>query len=182
MTFSSTGKLWVLITTIVCLLDIIEPIDGQTPIMKPIKRRYKLIPFYDDDIKISDPSKPALIQDLLLLSHVLNNTADTVFGSKDIVRDLLTFFADLDQIMIQWLFLFLICSSFFHAAACACIGCCACYVFKNEIRNTLKFAKQQPKSSDQPPGTNNAPEGELPVVPPLQSFQKGTIHTKAIDD
>ncbi|EJW78921.1 hypothetical protein WUBG_10169, partial [Wuchereria bancrofti] len=47
----------------------------------------------------------ALIQDLSLLSHVLNNTADTVFGSKDIARDLLTFFADLEQIMMLAFFL-----------------------------------------------------------------------------
>ncbi|KAM3719369.1 Basement membrane-specific heparan sulfate proteoglycan core protein [Dirofilaria immitis] len=154
MAFFPSGKLWIVII-IIYLLDIIGLIDGQASITKSGKRRYKLIPFYDDDIKISDPNKPALIQDLSLLSYVLNNTADTVFGSKDAVRDLLTFFADLNQIMIQWLFLFLICSSFFHTAACACIGCCACYVFKNEIRNTLKFAKRQSKSFDQPPVFND---------------------------
>ncbi|VDO36528.1 unnamed protein product [Brugia timori] len=99
MASSFIDKLWIVITAI-CLLDTIEPADGQFPFMKSKKRRYKLIPFYDGDIKISDPSKPALIQDLSLLSHVLNNTADTVFGSKDIARDSLTFFADLDQIMM----------------------------------------------------------------------------------
>ncbi|EJW78348.1 hypothetical protein WUBG_10744 [Wuchereria bancrofti] len=51
------SKLWTVIIGI-CLLDIIEPVDGQSPFMKSKKRRYKLIPFYDGDIKISDPSKP----------------------------------------------------------------------------------------------------------------------------
>ncbi|EFO14158.2 hypothetical protein LOAG_14366 [Loa loa] len=100
MAFSFTGKLWVVII-VICLLDTIELIDGQSPFIKPKKRRYKLIPFYYGSIKINDLNKPALIQDLSLLSHVLNNTADTVFGAKDIARDLLTFFADLDQIMMS---------------------------------------------------------------------------------
>uniref|UniRef100_A0A915PVU5 Reticulon domain-containing protein n=1 Tax=Setaria digitata TaxID=48799 RepID=A0A915PVU5_9BILA len=157
MGFSFTGncKRWVVIATI-CLLNVAQLIDGDSSITEPKKRRYKLIPFYDGDIRINDSNRPALIQDLLLLSHVLNNTADTVFGSKEMVRDLLTFFADLDQIMIQWLFLFLVCSSFFHMIACACIGCCACYVFKNEIRSTLKFAKRQTKLPNKSPGADDA--------------------------
>ncbi|MCP9261725.1 hypothetical protein DINM_005057 [Dirofilaria immitis] len=134
----SVGKLWIVII-IIYLLDIIGLIDGQASITKSGKRRYKLIPFYDDDIKISDPNKPALIQDLSLLSYVLNNTADTVFGSKD--ATMVIFVSDMFKL--------------FHTAACACIGCCACYVFKNEIRNTLKFAKRQSKSFDQPPVFND---------------------------
>ncbi|VDM13952.1 unnamed protein product [Wuchereria bancrofti] len=55
--FFHHSKLWTVIIGI-CLLDIIEPVDGQSPFMKSKKRRYKLIPFYDGDIKISDPSKP----------------------------------------------------------------------------------------------------------------------------
>ncbi|VDN83849.1 unnamed protein product [Brugia pahangi] len=185
----TTDKLWIVITAI-CLLDTIEPADGQFPFMKSKKRRYKLIPFYDGDIKISDPSKPALIQDLSLLSYVLNNTADTVFGSKDIARDSLTFFADLDQIMMlacfclkgkQWLFLFLICSSIFHMAACVCIGCCACYVFKNDIRNTLKFAKRQAKSPDQTPAANDVIGGESPAEPSPRASVNADAQPKAID-
>ncbi|KAK6103642.1 hypothetical protein QQG55_13285 [Brugia pahangi] len=180
MASSFIDKLWIVITAI-CLLDTIEPADGQFPFMKSKKRRYKLIPFYDGDIKISDPSKPALIQDLSLLSYVLNNTADTVFGSKDIARDSLTFFADLDQIMMQWLFLFLICSSIFHMAACVCIGCCACYVFKNDIRNTLKFAKRQAKSPDQTPAANDVIGGESPAEPSPRASVNADAQPKAID-
>ncbi|KAL3994471.1 putative integral membrane protein [Acanthocheilonema viteae] len=98
------GKLWIVIA-VVYLLNTIEPGDGQSPFKKPKKRRYKLIPFYDGEIKIGDPNKPALIRDLLLLSHVLNDTANTIFGSKDIARDLLTFFVNLDQIMVLAAFL-----------------------------------------------------------------------------
>ncbi|EJW78922.1 hypothetical protein WUBG_10170 [Wuchereria bancrofti] len=66
-------------------------------------------------------------------------------------------------------------------AACACIGCCACYVFKNDIRSTLKFAKRQAKSPDQTPGANDVTGGELPAEPSPTVSVSANAQAKAID-
>ncbi|CAG9531582.1 unnamed protein product [Cercopithifilaria johnstoni] len=65
-------------------------------------------------------------------------------------------------------------------AACACIGCCACYIFKTEIRSTLKFAKRQTRSTDQTQGTNDIPGRELtPSIPSPQISPKTDTQEKA---